>query len=64
MRRYTIAEIDQMRRDVRELAGDYGSKALAEEMLRTYMINGTAPEELREAADKHRMANMRRSAAY
>jgi hypothetical protein len=54
-RTYTVAEIDQMRRDVRELNGGHGGNDMvAEEMLRTYMLNGTEPADLKEAADKRR----------
>ena len=54
-RKYSVAEIDQMRRDVRELNGGHsGNDMVAEEMLRTYMLNGTEPDELKEAADKRR----------
>jgi hypothetical protein len=54
-RTYTVDEIEQMRSDVRELNGGHGgSDMVAEEMLRTYMLNGTEPSDLKEAADKRR----------
>lgn len=50
-RKYSVSEIDQMRRSVTVMLGGYrASAATVEDHLRTYMINGTSPEELAEAA--------------
>ena len=59
-RKYSIDEIDRMRRAVRTIEGHQpgfrlrGGKAdyICEERLRTYMLNGTAPEELETEADR------------
>lgn len=58
-RKYSIAEIDQMRAAIRSICIQSGvayypaeKTAEIEERLRTYMINGTEPVELRNAADK------------
>lgn len=66
-RKYSIDEIDRMRRAVKELSMGWtarfysGSRALFEPSfeeiegkLRTYMLNGTAPEELDEVVGEDR----------
>lgn len=59
-RRYTVAEIDRMRIAVEQLfpmdiAYDRAVRAKqAEERLRTYMLNGTEPEELEQHAKEAR----------
>jgi ATP-dependent Clp protease ATP-binding subunit ClpA len=45
-RKYSVDEIDRMRRAVETLGGSVG----AEERLRTYMLNRTTVEELESAA--------------
>jgi len=64
-RAYTVREIDDMRRSVRTLArfgawwhfrrfrpdGEVSATEI-EERLRTYMLHGTAPEELAAEADR------------
>lgn len=59
-RKYSVAEIDAMRRDVGTLCArfnvSYDPKKRTveiEERLRTYMANGTAPEEVRKAASEY-----------
>lgn len=58
-RKYSLEEIDRMRKDVATLCahnGGYDPKeqiVKIEERLRTYMANGTEPEELSAAARKH-----------
>lgn len=57
-RKYSIDEIDRMRFAVGRLhfsSGPYNPRneaARLEDLLRTYMTNGTAPEELEAAAKK------------
>ncbi len=57
-RKYSIDEIDQMRRAVGWIHAPLGAyykseeDARKEQILRTYMLNGTAPEELEEAVQK------------
>jgi hypothetical protein len=63
-RKYSLGEIDRMRRCVHELSIEYmmdGPKvscfrlpadAKVEERLRTYLIAGTSPEELEDAVQK------------
>ncbi len=60
-RKYTVAEIDRMRRAIsqRENLSMQGQSfypnerhAKIEDMLRTYMANGTEPEELERAASQ------------
>lgn len=55
-RKYSISEIDEMRSYVRLTMNRYGFTPYkteeVESRLRTYMMNGTSVEELREAADK------------
>ena len=43
MRKYSISEINQMRENLRFICRD---NSVAEDQLRTYMLNGTEPEEL------------------
>lgn len=55
-RKYSLAEIEEMRRDVDRLGWPLNSReherwTAVEERLRTYMLNGTDPQELHEAAD-------------
>jgi hypothetical protein len=59
-RKYSVSEIDQMRRAVNEMLMRPGTVFRAsertvavEERLRTYMLNGTDPEELRKSAAEH-----------
>ena len=58
MRKYSVTEIDRMRRAVRTIEGhrpafwDGSADAKCEDRLRTYMLNGTEPEELEATADK------------
>ncbi len=55
-RKYSVAEIDHMRKTVRRLIYSMGvtnsqweeSSRIVEDRLRTYMLNGTDPEELDE----------------
>lgn len=50
VRKYSVAEIDQMRRTLRGLfhsGYEFGDR---EDALRTYMLNGTDPQELTDAA--------------
>ena len=49
-RKYSVSEIDQMRRDVAGVMRWAGTPAEVEDQLRTHMLNGTAPEELTEAS--------------
>lgn len=55
-RKYSVSEIDQMRNSVDWMTTPYGAyypekrKAEIEDRLRTYMLNGTEPRELHEAA--------------
>jgi hypothetical protein len=52
--RYSVAEIDAMRRCVRAMSNHYNDKPEAiEARLRTYMVNGTTVAELEEAAERH-----------
>lgn len=54
--RYTISEIDRMRVAITYIVpfwcGDdaHAHRAVAEDRLRTYMANGTTPEELEDVA--------------
>jgi hypothetical protein len=60
--RYTVDEIDEMRKAVRTISYDEypgGNPGLAEDKLRTYMLNGTTPEELAEQAYKARRERMK-----
>lgn len=45
-RKYSVREIDRMRDAISSMFGSHG----AEDKLRTYMMNGTDPAELEEAA--------------
>jgi len=54
--KYSIDEIARMREAVTTLTGSDG----AEERLRTYMLNGTEPAELEQAAAQHMDPIMRR----
>lgn len=49
-RKYDVAEIDRMRAAVARLLVNSGATN-AEDHLRTYMVNGTDPEELEKYAD-------------
>jgi hypothetical protein len=49
-RKYSVAEIDRMRG---ALVSMCSSDRDAEDRLRTYMLNGTEPEELEGAANEH-----------
>lgn len=55
-RKYSVAEIDRMRRDVSTIANLGGQAfegaAVIEGRLRTYMLNGTEPEELSAEAER------------
>jgi len=56
-RKYSVAEIDLMRRYVAATVLDFSMTpefraATIEERLRTYMLNGTDPDELRVVAEK------------
>lgn len=60
-RKYSLDEIDRMRMAVHDISGGNGvSLSLVEERLRTYMLNGTSPEELETAARQHNDPVMRR----
>lgn len=48
-RKYSVAEIDQMRWWVTMMYRGPINPTLIEERLRTYMLNGTTPKELEEA---------------
>ena len=50
-KKYSISEIDEMRKSLYVIYDDY-SKPDHEDKLRTYMTNGTSPEELQEKAEK------------
>jgi hypothetical protein len=53
-RKYSVSEIDRMRRAVAlMMIGPCRNGAEVEDRLRTYMLNGTDPEELDEAAKPH-----------
>jgi hypothetical protein len=58
-RKYSIAEIDRMRNAVRLTIPDRGDSGVQiieiEERLRTYMSNGTEPEELEIATEAERI---------
>ena len=56
-RKYSVSEIDQMRGFIEALTLEYGVgyqreqlEAQVEDRLRTYMLNGTEPVELEQAA--------------
>lgn len=52
-RKYSISELDRMRRALRWLKpyrSEETTPLLIEDRLRTYMLNGTDPEELEQAA--------------
>lgn len=51
MRKYSVVEIDQMRRDLHRLYIER-EPCEREEYLRTYMLNGTEPEEIKKAVDE------------
>lgn len=56
-RKYSVAEIDRMRDAVHTLCTPVGvghRPVEVEERLRTYMLNGTDPEELEDAASERR----------
>lgn len=60
-RKYSVAEIDVMRRSVHVLiASNEIATASAEDWLRTYMLNGTDPEELVDAAEQAHAAALAR----
>lgn len=50
-RKYSVTEIDQMRFAMVRMYLGPDNPTLIEERLRTYMLNGTEPDELEEAAD-------------
>lgn len=66
-RKYSVAEIDLMRQAIERLRSLTsvsrqsidGSKDV-EARLRTYMLNGTSPEELQDAAKAYTLAQRRR----
>lgn len=63
-RKYSLDEIDQMRLAVLDLAGGWrASLAVVEDRLRTYMLNGTDPEELVHAAKEHEVRRLELQAA-
>jgi hypothetical protein len=52
-RKYSVAEIDEMRMYLEWMShmGDFAERTV-EDRLRTYMLNGTRPAELKEAHEK------------
>ena len=69
MRKYSLAEIALMRSAIWDLnvmgCGPYGRdemNSIVENKLRTYMANGTEPDELHQRAEKRRKAHTRRLA--
>jgi hypothetical protein len=58
-RKYSVEEIDQMRRSIDTMMSSHRSydpveqAKKIEERLRTYMLNGTEPDELKRNASEH-----------
>lgn len=51
--KYSISEIDRMRSYLRVLTRQKSAEVI-EDQLRTHMLNGTPPEDLKKAADEFR----------
>ena len=60
-RKYSIDEIDRMRRAVHDICRN---NDLVEDRLRTYMLNGTEPEELMQYAKNNLDADIEWSCQY
>jgi len=63
-RKYSVAEIDRMREDIGRMFPlgvaydpDWRARQI-EDKLRTYMLNGTDPDELAAESDKYRAADI------
>jgi hypothetical protein len=65
-KKYTVEEIDQMRGSLRILIGYFDERAIkrVEDELRTYMLNGTRPQELERRAMEKKLERIERKAAY
>jgi hypothetical protein len=61
-RKYSVTEIDRMRYSVQCMYMGPFNPELVEGRLRTYMVNGTEPEELEQAATERMRADQERIA--